>query len=257
MLSVIIPSFKDPLLHKTIGSLLDNSEGEIEIIPVLDGYWPKSQIMEDERIKILHLGKNRGMRRAINAGVSMSQGKYIMKSDSHCSFAAGFDKTLVSESKKKRIQIPTRKRLDAENWSLISDGRPDSNYLYLDKNYRGRLWNKKNKDKKLKSKLIDPIVAFQGSCYFLERSFWDTLDILDDKNFGGIGHESQEITFKCWLANGEVVRNKKTWYAHWHRTKGPVRDRSKSRECLRRWIKNKKRLSVINDNIQKYGHKTN
>lgn len=59
MLSVIIPSWKDPLLHKTIKSLLDNAKGEVEIIVILDGYWPETPIIEDKRIKVLHLGKNR------------------------------------------------------------------------------------------------------------------------------------------------------------------------------------------------------
>ncbi|MBI1864015.1 glycosyltransferase, partial [Candidatus Woesebacteria bacterium] len=66
MLSVVIPSYKDPLLHKTIDSLLENAEGEIEIIAVLDGYWPSTPIKNEERVRVLHLGKNRGMRRAIN-----------------------------------------------------------------------------------------------------------------------------------------------------------------------------------------------
>jgi len=39
-LSVIIPSYKDPLLFKTIQSILDNFTGNFDIIPVLDGYVP-------------------------------------------------------------------------------------------------------------------------------------------------------------------------------------------------------------------------
>lgn len=73
MISVIIPSYKDPLLHKTIDSLLDNATSEIEIIAVLDGYWT-DQIRPDKRVRIVHIGKNRGMRDAINAGVSVSKG---------------------------------------------------------------------------------------------------------------------------------------------------------------------------------------
>ncbi|MFA5163929.1 MAG: glycosyltransferase family 2 protein, partial [Patescibacteria group bacterium] len=96
-LSVVIPSYKDPLLHKTIDSLLDNAQGEIEIIPVLDGYWPDQPIKKDPRIKVLHLGKNRGMRGAINAGVLASRGEYIMRTDEHCSFGHGFDKKLLSD----------------------------------------------------------------------------------------------------------------------------------------------------------------
>lgn len=48
MLSVIIPSWKDPLLQKTIDSLLENAGGEIEIIAVLDGYWPEGERLGDK-----------------------------------------------------------------------------------------------------------------------------------------------------------------------------------------------------------------
>ena len=46
-LSIIIPSYYDPLLQKTIDSLLENAEGEIEIIAILDGYQPIVPIKED------------------------------------------------------------------------------------------------------------------------------------------------------------------------------------------------------------------
>src|SRR3989344_2259379 len=96
-LSVVIPSYKDPLLQKTIDSLLINSElgKELEIIAVLDGYWPAPQLRDGPRVKILHLGSNRGMRGAINAGVAIAQGEYLMRADEHCSFAKGFDKEIV------------------------------------------------------------------------------------------------------------------------------------------------------------------
>ena len=37
MLSIIIPSYKDPLLQRTIDDILENAQGDIEIIAVLDG----------------------------------------------------------------------------------------------------------------------------------------------------------------------------------------------------------------------------
>src|SRR3989338_1521911 len=96
MLSVVIPSYKDPLLHKTIESLLENAEGEIEIIAVLDGYWPQTQIKNDKRVRVIHLGKNRGMRGAINAGVAIARGEFLMRTDEHCTFGNGFDVVLTS-----------------------------------------------------------------------------------------------------------------------------------------------------------------
>jgi len=90
LVSVIIPSYKDPYLFKTIQSLLDGVKGEVEIIPVLDGYWP-DKVYPDPRVKYLHLGTNRGMRRAINTGIAIAKGSYLMRSDEHCMFADGWD----------------------------------------------------------------------------------------------------------------------------------------------------------------------
>src|SRR3990167_6870117 len=104
-LSCIIPSYKDPLLHKTIDSLLNNSElgNDLEIIVVLDGVWPSQAIKDDDRIRVVHLGKNRGMRDAINAGVSVSRGEFIMRTDEHCMYAKGFDRILTDTCKKDWI----------------------------------------------------------------------------------------------------------------------------------------------------------
>ena len=62
---MIIPGYRDPLLIKTIDSLLESSElgDKLEIIAVLDGYWPDFELRGDPRVKYIHLGKNRGMDR--------------------------------------------------------------------------------------------------------------------------------------------------------------------------------------------------
>src|SRR5258708_1086980 len=119
MLSVIIPSYKDPLLHKTINSLLENAEGEIEIIAVLDGYWSSQPFINNKKVKILHLGKNLGMRRAINAGVAISKGEYLMRTDEHCSFGKGFDVILTKDCKPNWIVTPRRYFLDPEKWETM------------------------------------------------------------------------------------------------------------------------------------------
>ena len=255
MISIIIPSYKDPYLNNTVESLLLNAKGEIEIICVLDGWWTAP--IDDKRVRVLHVGQNKGMRNAINMGVAMANGRYIMKLDSHCTVAEGFDTELIKAHQENWVQVPTRKRLDAEKWELVNDGRSDINYLYLDENLKGVLWNDRNADKELKNKKIDDIVAFQGSCYFMSKDFYKRLEILDDVNFGAMGHESQEITFKCWLKGGHVIRNKNTWYAHWHRTESPSGgnyNRSKSRTCLSGWYKRRK--EKIDKYIKLYGKTT-
>jgi len=79
MLSVIIPSYKDPYLQRTIDSILSASAGEIEVIPVLDGYI--DELKKDSRVKPIYLKTNHGMRGATNEGLKAAKGEFIMKSD--------------------------------------------------------------------------------------------------------------------------------------------------------------------------------
>jgi len=66
--SIIIPARNEPHLQKTIDSLLDSAQGEIEIIGVLDGYWPESIIRDDPKVILIHNSESKGMRSGINAG---------------------------------------------------------------------------------------------------------------------------------------------------------------------------------------------
>ncbi|MCX6704106.1 MAG: glycosyltransferase, partial [Candidatus Woesebacteria bacterium] len=88
--SIIIPSRNETYLLKTIESVLSAAKGEIEVIAVLDGYWVDAPI-ESPKVTYVHIGSSKGMRNAINSGVAMARGKYILKCDAHCMFAPGFD----------------------------------------------------------------------------------------------------------------------------------------------------------------------
>src|SRR3990170_1028895 len=129
MLSIVIPSHKDVYLHKTIDSLLDNSESEIEVIVVLDGYTPGSPIKEDPRIRILRHPWNLGMREAINTGVSAAKGKYIMRVDEHCMFGPGYDGILTGTIDYNWIVVPRRFFLDPVRWEIM----PEEGYIDYEK----------------------------------------------------------------------------------------------------------------------------
>ena len=238
-LSIIIPSRKEKFLQNTIDDILIKAEGDVEIIVILDGYWTLPPLKDDDRLKIIHFGDAKGMRSAINAGVKVATGKYIMKCDAHCMFDKGFDATLIKYNKNKQVQIPTRKRLDPYNWKLREDERPDINYLLLNAEYKGVNNNVMNRDAELAKKKVDEIEAFQGSCWFMEKYLYEKCGFLDEKNFGEMGHESQEIYFKIKNIGGKVVRNKNTWYAHWHKdTNSFHSDRTKSREYIKEYVRN-------------------
>lgn len=229
MVSIIISSRVDQYLQRTIDDLLAKAEGEIEIIVVLDGYWPDPMLKNDPRVVVLHQGMihdNIGMRGAINTASEIAKGEYIMKIDEHCMVDQGYDVKLAADCEDDWVVIPRRHRLDADNWQLIEDGRPPVDYMYLAYPYErpydrtcglhGSEWKQRHHERK--DILIDDTMSWQGSCWFVKKSYWDKLLYpLDDENYGPFTQEAQEIGNKVWLTGGRLVVNKKTWYAHFHK----------------------------------------
>lgn len=219
LLSCILPGYKDPLIWKTAQSILDNAVGEVEIICVLDGYYPSSEeIIDDPRVKILHLGKNRGMRGAINAGVAISKGEYIMRADCHCTFAKGFDKVILDTIEDNWIVTPTRYFLDPIKWKRMN--LPPVNFAKLViKGGKFTAENWKERDEEMKDVIIGETMGMQGSCWFMKKSWWDkVIGELQTEGYGNLIQDSHEMIFKTWKAGGKMMLNKNTWHSHKHRS---------------------------------------
>lgn len=216
LVSIIIPSYKDPYLYRTVESMLVGATGAIEIIPVLDGYWAE-QIHTDSRVKYLHLGKNRGMRGAINAGVSVAKGNYIMRSDEHCLYAKGFDVELASVCDENVIVTPRRYFLNPEKWERMDLPYWDYERLEIrdDVKFEGRHWRQRERERGHLS--VDETMSMQGSCWMMRKSWWDrVIGELDDEHYGPLIQDSHEMVFKTWQAGGKLLVNKRTWFAHKH-----------------------------------------
>ena len=220
MLSIIIPSYKDPLLNKTVESLLEKAKGDIEIICVLDGYWAAP--IGDTRVKVIHLGKNRGMREAINAGVAISKGEYLMRTDEHCIFGEAYDLILINDLQDNWIMTPRRYYLDAEKWEVMDMPPVDYSNLKIMKVEGGRKFHGYEDAKTAEARkdvLIDETFAMQGSCWIMKRSWWDkVIGRLDSEGYGPHYQDSIEMIFKTWKNGGKLMVNKKTWFAHKHRS---------------------------------------
>lgn len=223
MVSIIIAAIREEYLDKTIADLGAKARGEIEIIVIQD----------------------KPMRTAINEGVAQAKGQYILKTDAHCMFDEGFDVKLVAAHQPNWVQTPTRKRLNAEKWELIQDERPDTDYMYIVKG-KGFKDHIKNADTMLKNKLIDDTQIFQGSCWFMEKAYFQHLGLLDDVNFGGMGSEALEICLKTRADGGRVIVNKTTWYAHYHKIKANFRrNMDKSIAYLPTFLKQYEKYIII------------
>lgn len=176
MLSVIIPSYKDPLLQKTIDSLLENAEGDIEIIPILDGFLPDPSLKEDKRVKIVYLENNQGMRGAINAGLERAMGEFVMKIDSHCIVAPGYDR-IKFDCAPNWLMIPRRYSLDEVNW-VRNEGRPVRDYHYYSFPQQSGIhygmftidWL--DRTHRYLECEIDNTMSFQGSCWLANKKYF-------------------------------------------------------------------------------------
>lgn len=231
MISVLIPARNEIFLHKTIKDLLAKARGEIEVIAVLDGYWPPTnELIDDPRVVYLHFGQSGGMRNGINSAAAIAKGEYLMKSDAHCMFDEGFDLKLKEhipeyvndDGDDNWIVIPRRLRLDAENWTLQETEKPPVDYEFLsspaDAGIKGNKWNQRTVERM--DILIDETMSFQGSCWFMTKNHYiNRLGGMSSEGYGDFVREAQEIGLKTFLSGGRVYTNKHTWYAHLHKGK--------------------------------------
>lgn len=225
MLSILIPSYKDPYLQKTIDDIRKNARGEIEIIAILDGY--------TDTIKgatLIQNGTRRGLRDCINSGVALSRGDYILKCDAHCMFDEGFDVKLLADIEDDWVVTPRRYKLDTDKWIICEDDAKPIDYerLVITEPDRicGQEWPSRAKQRK--NILIDENMVFQGSCWVMSRKHWNTLGDLQEEGYGTFTQEPVEIALKTWLGGGKVMVNKKTWYAHQHRKFGRTHTMSRT-----------------------------
>src|SRR5687767_13818196 len=123
-LSVIIPSRNERFLPQTVADIYRHAVGEIQVICILDGYWPEPIIPDYPGLILLHRPESLGMRNALNSAAAIATGEYLMKCDAHCAFSEGFDQVLLADIEDNWIVIPRRDRLDAENWTRQETGKP-------------------------------------------------------------------------------------------------------------------------------------
>lgn len=240
--SIIIPSrneqfhLADGTFHDLIGNtvrdLHAHAKGDIEIISVLDGYWPDPALPDLPNLVVLHKGQAGGMRPAINDGALMASGEFLMKLDGHCSLSDGFDLQLKADYADNRdwLMVPRRDRLDADTWGLQVTGKPPIDYHYLSYPFErpndpscgmhGTIWTDRIRARANNPDyLIDDEMSSQGSCWFAHRDHWNRIGPMEIDKYGNFIQEFQELGLKTWLGGGAVKINKKVTYLHLHKGK--------------------------------------
>jgi hypothetical protein len=221
-ISVIIPAHQEPFLEHTIIDLNTKAEDphNLEIIAVLDGYWPNPALPNYKNLIVIHETKRKGMRHSINSGARVASGKYLMKIDAHCCFAKGYDKKLMADCRSDYTVVPVRYSLDTIKWTRKVDKKYEFEYIsYPD--LKGRRWPEYAE--RVKGENVCDLMTTQGSCWFMHRAQFEKWGRLDEVNYGGMGREAQEVCLKTWLSGGRFVLTRNTWYAHWSKGKDDIK----------------------------------
>lgn len=211
MISVVITARNDKYLPMTLRSIKACTALPLEFVVVLDGPGDYS-LPNYPNLRVIRHASPQGIRVSLNRAVSESDGDYILKLDSHCIVDTGFVDTLLRDYQDKTVMVARRYTLDLTEMKPVP--RPvDYFYLSCPWTYpRGFLmmqscpWISHESDK-----VVDDLMCFQGSMWFMGREHWDWLGGLET-NMQFVEHH--EISFKTWLGGRTVLTNKATWYAH-------------------------------------------
>lgn len=227
--SVLVPSRNEQFLGKTVADLLAKARGSVEIIAVLDGYWPDPALPTDPRVRVLHFGEAHGMRPAINAAAQIATGEFLLKCDAHTLWADGFDLALKADYHEGNwILVPRRYALDPDAWVIdASNKKYPIDYHYLSNPFNtpgdstqglhGSAWTARREART--NILLDDELSSQGSAWFMAASHFARLGPLDMQAYGVFWHEMQELGLKTWLSGGALKVTKRTWYGHLYKGK--------------------------------------
>jgi len=248
-LSILIPARNEMFLTKTIENILENIEGDTEIIAVCDGNWPDPPIQDHPRVHLIYHSQPIGQRAATNEAARLSKAEFVMKCDAHCSFDKGFDVKLMADCEYDWTIIPRMYNLYAFDWRCKKCGdkryqgftptscpkcdnttefervivwQPRlnrvSDFMRFDKELKFNYWGALGKRESSKGEIADTM-SLIGACWFMHRQrYWDLGGM--DENHGSWGQMGTEIACKAWLSGGRLAVNKKTWFAHMFRTQG-------------------------------------
>ena len=246
--SILIPSRNEVqvdgngtnALVRTVQDVYEKATGDFEVLVGFDG--PEYQQLPDHpNLKVIRFPSLVGIKTNINALAAMATGKYIYKSDSHCSFGKGFDEILQQKMEENWIVMPRFYVLSGKTWEWQDERHYDYFYLCcpftdpLGLRFKaGGHWPERTAEReKISDFDIDETPQIHGSGWFMSKDYYFNT-IGGFPNIDPYGHAQEPIWLglKNWLAGGKVMVNKNTWYAHLHQdgnARGYHMDRKQTR----------------------------
>lgn len=249
LLSIVIPARHEEWLSRTVADLLKNIRGNTEILIGLDGEWCDPPIPAHERVTIFYSPVSLGQRGMTDQLVRLAKGKWIAKTDAHCSFDEGFDVKLLDGVQDDWTVVPIMRHLHVFDWVCpdghrryqgpsgpcticnketkkdvvwISKESPKSRAYCFDSEPHFQYYNKWTHSEQYKQQLLTGFtesMSIQGSFFAMTREkYWQLK--MDDPGYGSWGSQGIQVACSTWLTGGKVMINHKTWYCHCFRTQG-------------------------------------
>lgn len=202
MISFIIPARQEPHLQRTIDDLFENAKGDIEVIVGLDGWHPDEIHGPLDRLLVIQEKEPIGQRAMMNLCAEAASGKYIAKTDAHCSFGPGFDTILLEDMDDKTVIAPYLMVLDPLKWTIAHD-KHNSSFVF-DTNLVMHYGEENNE-------LVNETMCLQGSFFMTHKKNYH---LLCDEDLGSWGGQGSELGIKAYLHGLTCKVSKKTYYGH-------------------------------------------
>jgi len=259
-LSILIPARNEIFLAKTVENILENIQGNTEILVGLDGAWANPPVKNDPRVTIIYRNESIGQRAMTNDLCKIAKGKYVMKIDAHCAVDEGFDVKMVEAFKETGdnvTMIPALYNLHAFNWKckkcgnewyqsptptrcqLPGEAKGDNPNCDNTTDFEKVIYWRPRESRRSEAYRFDTTLHFQYHRDWQKKVNGDFVETMSaqgscfmltkekywelnicDEEFGSWGQQGVEVACKTWLSGGRLLTNRRTWYAHMFRTQG-------------------------------------
>lgn len=252
--SIIIPARNEKYLKRTLDNLYENATGDFEVIVGFNGRTDYPLMNDYPNLTVIYESQNIGLKPMINLLARIANGKYIYKSDAHCSFSPGFTEILQEGMLDNWVVTPRFYVLDGKTWEWQDDRFYDYFYLccpFTDKRglrfKAGGHWPERTKEKLESHPEWDETPQMHGSGWFMNRDyFFNVLGGFPEDDPDGHAQEPIWLGLKNWLMGGKLMVNKRCWYAHLHqdsKDRGYPEDRKHTEltynNVARHWLLNR------------------
>jgi hypothetical protein len=209
--SVIIVARNEENLNKTLGSLIANATGEIEILVGLDGC--RYDVINNEKVATLQFNQHIGRRKISNQLVKLATGKYLFEVDAHCAVSYGWDTRLKCVCDDNIIVGCSVNSIDEKLWGCDEDIKWVGGKIIEDAKWK---WDKidNNVEK------IEEVESFNACGWMIRKDYFEKLDG-HDEDLGEWGWENVEWTLKNKSNSGRIIIRTDVIVSHLFRKQYP------------------------------------